>query len=82
MGPIVDRTKEKLVSTDSGIIMARRKLWRAVEALREESARPPGVEVGHQKVRSAAVVLPRDQAFIDGCRDALEVQPGVKHASV
>ena len=33
MGPIVDRTKERLVSTDGGIIMARRKLWRAVEAL-------------------------------------------------
>jgi phthalate 4,5-dioxygenase len=82
MGPIVDRTKEKLVSTDSGIIMARRKLWRAVEALRDDGVQPPGVDVAHQRVRSAAVVLPRDQAFIDGCRDALAVQPGVKHASV
>jgi phthalate 4,5-dioxygenase len=82
MGPIVDRTKEKLVSTDSGIIMARRKLWRAVEALRDDGVQPPGVDVAHQRVRSAAVVLPKDQAFIDGCREALEVQPGVKHASV
>ena len=45
MGPIVDRTKERLVSTDSGIIMARRKLWRAVEALRDEGVTPPGVDV-------------------------------------
>jgi hypothetical protein len=82
MGPIVDRTKEKLVSTDSGIIMARRKLWRAVEELRDDGVRPPGVDVAHQRVRSASVVLPRDQAFIDGCRESLEVQPGVKHASV
>jgi phthalate 4,5-dioxygenase len=82
MGPIVDRTKEKLVSTDSGIIMARRKLWRAVEALRDQGEQPPGVAVEHQRVRSAAAVLPRDQAFIEGCREALEVHPGVKHASV
>jgi hypothetical protein len=82
MGPIVDRTKERLVSTDSGIIMARRKLWRAVEALRDEGERPPGVEVEHQMVRSAAVVLPKEQAFIEGCGDALMVRPGVKHASV
>ena len=26
MGPIVDRTKERLVSTDNGIIMARQRL--------------------------------------------------------
>ena len=33
MGPVVDRTKETLVSTDSGIIMARQRLLRAVKAL-------------------------------------------------
>ena len=32
MGPIVDRTKENLVSTDNGIIMARKVLKRAVIA--------------------------------------------------
>jgi hypothetical protein len=78
----VDRTKERLVSTDSGIIMARRKLWRAVEALRDEGATPPGVDVAHQAVRSAAIVLPAEQSFIDGSRDALRVRPGEKHASV
>jgi phthalate 4,5-dioxygenase len=82
MGPIVDRTKERLVSTDGGIIMARRKLWRAVEALRDEGVRPPGVDVAHQMVRSAAVVLPKDQSFVEGCGDALRVRPGEKHASV
>jgi phthalate 4,5-dioxygenase oxygenase subunit len=82
MGPIVDRTKERLVSTDGGIIMARRKLWRAVEALRDAGTTPPGVDVAHQAVRSAAVVLPADQSFIEGCGDALRVRPGEKHASV
>jgi phthalate 4,5-dioxygenase len=82
MGPIVDRTKEKLVSTDSGIIMARQKLWKAVEALRDEGVRPPGVDTTHQRVRSAAVVLPKEEAFIDASREALTVQPGTRHASV
>src|ERR671928_109744 len=32
MGPVVDRTKENLVSTDNGIIMARHRLLRALKA--------------------------------------------------
>jgi hypothetical protein len=40
------------------------------------------VDVTHQAVRSAAVVLPSDQSFIEGCGDALRVRPGEKHASV
>ena len=41
MGPIVDRTKENLVSTDNGIIMARHRLLRAAKALREGRRRRP-----------------------------------------
>jgi phthalate 4,5-dioxygenase len=33
-------------------------------------------------VRSAAVVLPRDQAFKDAAKDALMVRPGAAPASV
>ena len=33
MGPIIDRTKENLVSTDNGIIMARHRLLRALKAM-------------------------------------------------
>jgi phthalate 4,5-dioxygenase oxygenase subunit len=82
MGPIVDRTKERLVSTDTGIIMARRKLWRAVEALRDTGEIPPGVDPRHQRVRSVAVVLPKDQNFVDSCAETLAVRPGIRHASV
>ena len=60
MGPIVDRTKENLVSTDNGIIMARHRLLRALKAM-EKGETPPGVDLAHQRVRSAAVVLPPDQ---------------------
>jgi hypothetical protein len=82
MGPIVDRTKERLVSTDSGIILARRKLWRTLEALRDEGTKPPGVNPEHQRVRSVAIVLPADESFAESCRDALTVRPGERHASV
>ena len=54
MGPIVDRTKENLVSTDNGIIMARHRLLRATKALIDKGVTPPGVDPAHQRVRSAA----------------------------
>ena len=82
MGPIVDRTKETLVSTDSGIIMARQRLLRAVKALVETGVTPPGVDPAHQRVRSVAIVLPPDQPFKDGAREALIAHPGVAPASV
>jgi phthalate 4,5-dioxygenase oxygenase subunit len=82
MGPIVDRTKETLVSTDSGIIMARQKLLRAINAFTEQDVTPPGVALEHQRVRSAAVVLPPDQPFKDAAREALIAHPGVAPASV
>jgi phenylpropionate dioxygenase-like ring-hydroxylating dioxygenase large terminal subunit len=82
MGPIVDRTKENLVSTDNGIIMARHRLLRSVKALTDKNEVPPGVDPVHQRVRSAAVVLPRGQAFKDAAREALMARPGVAPASV
>jgi len=82
MGPIVDRTKENLVSTDNGIIMARQRLMRAAKALAEKGTVPPGVDPAHQRVRSCAIVLPANQTYIEGAKDALKVQPGVAHAAV
>jgi phthalate 4,5-dioxygenase oxygenase subunit len=43
---------------------------------------PPGVELAHQRVRSAAVVLPPDQPFKEAAREALSVRVGVAPASV
>jgi len=82
MGPIVDRTKENLVSTDNGIIMARHRLLRAVKAFKDKAVVPPGVDTVHQRVRSAAIVLPADQPFTEGAKDALVVRPDVAHATV
>jgi hypothetical protein len=81
MGPIVDRSKENLVSTDNGIIMARHRLLRTLKAI-DKGETPPGIVREHQRVRSAALVLPPDQHFKDAAREALKVQDGVAHASV
>jgi phenylpropionate dioxygenase-like ring-hydroxylating dioxygenase large terminal subunit len=82
MGPVVDRSKENLVSTDNGIIMARHRLMRAAKALADKGVTPPGVDPVHQRVRSASVVLPPDQPFKDAAKEELIVRPGVAHASV
>jgi phthalate 4,5-dioxygenase len=82
MGPIVDRTKERLVASDTGIIKARKKLRRAIEALRDEGVTPPGVDPAHHRVRSAAIVLPQAESFIESSREAVAVRPGMAHTSV
>jgi phthalate 4,5-dioxygenase len=81
MGPIVDRTKENLVSTDNGIIMARHRLLRALKTI-EKGETPPGINAEHQHVRSAAVVLPPDKHFKDAAKEALVVQTGKEHVTV
>ncbi|MEN3271062.1 MAG: phthalate 4,5-dioxygenase, partial [Pseudonocardia sp.] len=82
MGPIVDRSKERLVSADSGIIKARRKLVTAATALREDGTTPPGVDTAHHRVRSVATVLPQDASFLEACREDLTATPGVRQTTV
>jgi phthalate 4,5-dioxygenase oxygenase subunit len=82
MGPIIDRTKENLVSTDNGIIMARHRLLKAARALKEKGIRPPGIDPRHHRIRSAAIVLPVDQAYKDAAAEALVAVPGKAQVSV
>ena len=82
MGPICDRTKENLVSTDNGIIMARHRLMKAAKALRDKGVPPPAIGVDAQKVRSASVVLPVGVAFKEAVKDVLNAREGVAQASV
>jgi phthalate 4,5-dioxygenase oxygenase subunit len=82
MGPIVDRTKERLVAADSGIIKARLKLRKAVTELKEDGVTPPGVDPAHHRVRSVSIVLPKEDSFIESSRDAVAVSPGVRQTSV
>jgi phenylpropionate dioxygenase-like ring-hydroxylating dioxygenase large terminal subunit len=82
MGPICDRSKENLVSTDNGIIMARHRLRKAVTALRDKGTLPPGRDQEQQKVRSVAAVLEADQNYVEACREALTAAPGKQRVSV
>ena len=81
MGTIQDRTRENLVPTDQGIIMARRRLIKAAEDLRN-GVQPPGVAPEHQRVRSVSIVLPKDAKFAEAAEDALQPEPGSAHATV
>ena len=82
MGPICDRRKEKLAPTDKGIMMARRMLFKAIKNHEESGELPPGVDPEQHKIRSASVLLPKDQHYQDGARDAVKAKPGEPHASV
>jgi hypothetical protein len=81
MGPIQDRNKENLVSTDNGVIMARIRLRKAVLAA-EQGREPDGIDPATHAVRSASIVLPEDANFIEAAADALRAREGVAHTSV
>ena len=82
MGPIVDRTKENLVSTDNGIIMARFRLLVAAKNLADKGVVPPGIDAAHQKVRSAAIILPPGQPFKEVLRETFLARPEASPVSV
>jgi phenylpropionate dioxygenase-like ring-hydroxylating dioxygenase large terminal subunit len=81
MGPVQDRTKENLVSTDNAIIMARHRLRKAALAL-SGGAAPPGLTADGQRVRSATFVLPHGAPFAEARREDLKVRQGVSHTSI
>jgi hypothetical protein len=80
-GPIQDRSKENLVSTDNGVIMARQRLTKAARMV-AEGKRPDGIDPATHAVRSASIVLPEDANFYEAAGDALTAKSGVAHASV
>lgn len=70
MGPVQNRTREHLCSTDNGIILTRKKLLKAAQANRD--GKPvPGLDPASQRVRSCAIELPVEQKYKDGARHGL-----------
>ena len=67
MGPIVDRTKEHLGTSDRMIMLTRRRLMRAATALRDHGTVPPEVHdvEAYHHVRAGFTVLPRDRDWLD-----------------
>ena len=74
MGPICDRTKENLVSTDNGIIMARHRLMRAAKALAEKEGEGMAKTIGSaQKPAWAAWGADADVVFCGSKAGAMTV---------
>jgi phthalate 4,5-dioxygenase oxygenase subunit len=73
MGGVCDRTIEHLGSADLAVISMRRRLLDAVQALAERGERPYEAEnADAYRVRSAALVLPRELAWQEGAAEALQ----------
>jgi phenylpropionate dioxygenase-like ring-hydroxylating dioxygenase large terminal subunit len=73
MGPIMNRSREHLGTTDALIIRTRRRLLACARALEESGEVPPGVDqpkVYHQ--RSGGIILPRSADWWEATRAVRE----------
>lgn len=79
-GRIADRTRENLVSSDNGIIMARRLLLKA--ARDNQAGRPvPGVDPASHRCRAASIIVPQEK-LADVPKDALApLEPELRSAT-
>ncbi len=66
---ISDRTRERLVSSDTAIIQVRRRLLRSVRQVMEGQEPPEAKNGAAFSVRSLDLVLPKTVPFEDGARD-------------
>ncbi len=58
-GPISDRSREQLVSSDYGIVRTRKALLEAVAA-NLEGITPPGLEPSAQNVKAVSIITPQE----------------------
>ena len=75
-GLVVDRTKERLGTSDTAIIQVRKRLLNAARALRDQGAAPPGLRAQAFLVRSASAVLDADADWVEGAKSRIVVRPG------
>ena len=71
MGAVQDRTRELLLPTDKGVVMARRMLETAALGL-QQGVEPPALNASEQQVRAAGVLLPKDQDPKPWARDKIQ----------
>jgi phthalate 4,5-dioxygenase len=70
MGPIYDRSKEHLGTTDAMVIRVRRRLIAAVQAHMNHGVVPPGVDDPQAyRVRSGGVFLQPDADWVESTRE-------------
>jgi hypothetical protein len=74
MGPVVDRTRERLGTSDTAIIGMRRLLLQEIRAL-QQNQEPFAAHHGDAYwVRSASMVLKRDVPFDEGARNLMSAE--------
>ncbi len=71
MGPIVDRTREHLGTTDKAVIMTRRILLSVLKGL-ERDIDPPGLGKSYYQVRAIERFVDRDTAWRDMQKEFVE----------
>lgn len=83
MGPIYDRTKEHLGTSDLGIIRVRQRLLEAARTLCDRGMPPPGaLEPALYRVRGAAALLPKNASWVEATKEHRMVISGVNPAGV
>lgn len=81
MGPIYDRSKEHLGTTDLAIISVRRRLLRSAKLLRERGTVPEEVlQPDRYMVRSDAVLLPAGESWFEATEERRKATLGVNPA--
>ena len=75
-GGIVDRSIERLGTSDTAIIQVRKRLIAAARALRDQGTPAPGVNVPNSfSVRSTSIVLPPGAPWVDAVKPLVVVRP-------
>src|SRR5882672_6540876 len=73
MGPIQDRTREHLVSSDNGIVKTRRRLMDAASSI-ARGADPPGLGSETQRARAMSMVVSRELSLPEAIAREQKVQ--------
>jgi phthalate 4,5-dioxygenase len=75
-GPLVDRSQERLGTSDTAIIQVRRRLMTAARALRERGEPAPGQDPRSYCVRSASLTLRAGEDWVTAARPLVLVRDG------
>ena len=76
-GPIVDRTREHLGTSDGAIIKIRRRFLDVLNEL-EQGGTPPGLDPASQRCRSAVFTVPADVAFLEAAEPHVNPRAGAR----
>jgi phthalate 4,5-dioxygenase len=79
MGPIQDRTTERLGTSDTAIIRTRALLLRCTREAADTAGPLPALTAADQHVRAASFLLPAGEPFMEHAREAMRVRAGTPY---